>query len=121
MNIHVHVMCTRLFQRRRKGIHLRASSNLPHNIEESVSDSLTQNMQRVFKCAERTSKHNAAMVICHFHFRRTGPEPKKRMTRALKNSESRSWSSYSSSTCCFVFLCIPRIASPRLRLLWVST
>ena len=85
-------MCTRLFQRRRKGIHLRASSNLPHNIEESVSKSLTQNMQRVFKCAERTSKHNAAMIICHFHFRRTGPEPKKRMTtKCTSNRISFVW------------------------------
>ena len=71
-------MCTRLFQRRRKGIHLRASSNLPHNIEESVSKSLTQNMQRVFKCAERTSKHKAAMIVWPFPFQEDGPGTEKK-------------------------------------------
>ena len=91
MNIHVHVMCTRLFQRRRKGIHLRASSNLPHNIEESVSKSLTQNMQRVFKCAERTSKHKAAMVICSFSISGGRARNRKKEWRQNAPNESFVW------------------------------
>ena len=44
----------------RKRIHLRVSSNLPHDIEQSISDkNFYAKMKRGFKRAERTSVRNA--------------------------------------------------------------